>query len=146
MPFAFLLASRAGIDVRVAGSGNVGAAKRPSGTRAWRAVIVMAPNVAKGSLAVMLASVHARGVTLTAVAAAAAVVGHIVPIWLRFTAAKGGRGPAGVFAVLAPVATRLASRCPLRACGSPRYVSLGSIAAGRGVPPAAWLAGEPRRW
>ena len=47
----FLLARRAGIDVRVAGSGNVGAANvmRTTGTR--RAVAVMALDVAKGALA-----------------------------------------------------------------------------------------------
>ena len=40
VPFAFLLARRRGVDVRVAGSGNVGAANvmRTTGTgaRAWQ--------------------------------------------------------------------------------------------------------------
>jgi glycerol-3-phosphate acyltransferase PlsY len=75
VPFAFLLARRAGIDVRFAGSGNVGAANVMRTTGTWRAVLVMALDVAKGALAVVLASVvvHA-GITLTALAAAAAVV------------------------------------------------------------------------
>ena len=39
VPFAFLLARRAGIDVRVAGSGNVGAANVLRTTGTWRGVI-----------------------------------------------------------------------------------------------------------
>ena len=38
VPFAFLLARRAGIDVRVAGSGNVGAANVLRTTGTWRGV------------------------------------------------------------------------------------------------------------
>lgn len=61
VPFAFLLARRAGIDVRVAGSGNVGAANvlRTAGT--WRAVTVMLLDVAKGAAAVLIAHVAAGG-------------------------------------------------------------------------------------
>jgi glycerol-3-phosphate acyltransferase PlsY len=84
VPFAFLLARRAGIDVRVAGSGNVGATNVLRTTGAWRGLTVMVLDVAKGVLAVLLAWVAHAGVTLTAIAAAAAVVGHIYPVWLRF--------------------------------------------------------------
>ena len=109
VPFAFLLARRAGIDVRFAGSGNVGAANvmRTTGTR--RAILVMSLDVAKGALAVALALVAHAGVTLTALAAAAAVVGHIYPVWLRFHGGKGVAVAAGVFAVLTPIATALAA-------------------------------------
>jgi acyl phosphate:glycerol-3-phosphate acyltransferase len=144
VPFAFLLARRAGIDVRVAGSGNVGAANvmRTTGTR--RAILVMALDVAKGALAVVLASVvvHA-GVTLTALAAAAAVVGHIYPVWLRFHGGKGVAVAAGVFAVLTPTATALAAALFLVIVALTRYISLGSIAATVALPPAAWVTGEP---
>ena len=144
VPFAFLLARRAGIDVRFAGSGNVGAANvmRTTGTR--RAVLVMALDVAKGALAVVLASVvvHA-GITLTALAAAAAVVGHIYPVWLRFHGGKGVAVAAGVFAILTPIATAVAAGLFLIIVGLTRYVSLGSIAATVALPPAAWMTGEP---
>ena len=144
VPFAFLLARRAGVDVRFTGSGNVGAANvmRTAGTR--RAVLVMALDVAKGALAVVLASVvvHA-GVTLTALAAAAAVVGHIYPVWLRFHGGKGVAVAAGVFAVLTPMATALAAALFLIIVALTRYISLGSIAATVALPPAAWVTGEP---
>ena len=143
VPFAFLLARRAGIDVRFAGSGNVGAANvmRTTGTR--RAILVMSLDVAKGALAVALALVAHAGVTLTALAAAAAVVGHIYPVWLRFHGGKGVAVAAGVFAVLTPIATALAAGLFLVIVWLTRYVSLGSIAATVALPPAAWITGEP---
>jgi glycerol-3-phosphate acyltransferase PlsY len=143
VPFAFLLARRAGIDVRFAGSGNVGAANvlRTTGTR--RAILVMSLDVAKGALAVVLASVGHAGVTLTALAAAAAVVGHIYPVWLRFHGGKGVAVAAGVFAILTPIATAVAAALFLVIVSLTRYVSLGSIAASVALPPAAWITGEP---
>ena len=143
VPFAFLLARRAGIDVRVAGSGNVGAANvmRTTGTR--RAILVMSLDVGKGVLAVVLASLAHAGMTLTAMAAAAAVVGHIYPVWLRFHGGKGVAVAAGVFGVLTPIATALAAALFLVIVWVTRYVSLGSIAATVALPPAAWITGEP---
>jgi len=143
VPFAFLLARRAGIDVRVAGSGNVGAANVLRTTGAWRGVIVMALDVAKGALAVALALLTHAGVTLTALTAAAAVVGHIYPVWLRFHGGKGVAVAAGVFAVLTPLATGLAFALFLAVVTATRYISLGSIAATLALPPAAWMTGEP---
>ena len=143
VPFAFLLARRAGIDVRVAGSGNVGAANVLRTTGTWRGVIVMALDVAKGALAVVLASLTQAGVTVTAAAAAAAVVGHIYPVWLRFHGGKGVAVAAGVFGILTPIATAVAAGLFLVIVWVTRYVSLGSIAATLALPPAAWASGEP---
>jgi glycerol-3-phosphate acyltransferase PlsY len=143
VPFAFLLARRAGIDVRFAGSGNVGAANVMRTAGARRAILVMALDMAKGALAVVLASVVHAGVTLTALAAAAAVVGHIYPVWLRFHGGKGVAVAAGAFGVLTPVATALALGLFLAIVWVTRYVSLGSIAATVALPPAAWMTGEP---
>jgi acyl phosphate:glycerol-3-phosphate acyltransferase len=143
VPFAFLLARRAGIDVRVAGSGNVGAANVLRTTGTWRGVAVMGLDVAKGALAVFLAVLTNSGATLTALAAGAAVVGHIYPVWLRFHGGKGVAVAAGVFAVLTPLATLSAAALFLIVVWATRYVSLGSIAATLALPPAAWLTGEP---
>jgi glycerol-3-phosphate acyltransferase PlsY len=58
VPFAFLLARRRGIDVRFAGSGNVGAANVMRTTGTGRAVAVMALDVAKGAAAVLILFRH----------------------------------------------------------------------------------------
>jgi acyl phosphate:glycerol-3-phosphate acyltransferase len=143
VPFAFLLARRAGIDVRIAGSGNVGAANVLRTTGTGRAIAVMVLDMAKGALAVAVASLTNSGATVTALAAAAAVVGHVYPVWLRFRGGKGVAVAAGVFAVLTPIATATATALFLVTVWMTRYVSLGSITATLALPAAAWLTGEP---
>lgn len=143
VPFAFLLARRAGVDVRVVGSRNVGAANVLRTTGTGRAVAVMALDVAKGAAAVGLAHLASGGAALAALSGAAAVVGHIYPVWLRFHGGKGVAVAAGAFVVLTPVATAVASAVFLLMVWTTRYVSLGSIAATLALPPAAWLVGAP---
>jgi acyl phosphate:glycerol-3-phosphate acyltransferase len=144
VPFAFLLARPAGIDVRIAGSGNVGAANVLRTTGAWRGAAVMALDVAKGAAAVLLVNPAPGGAPLAALAGAAAVVGHIYPVWLRFHGGKGVAVAAGVFGILSPIATAVAALLFLFTVGLTRYVSLGSIAATLALPPVAWWAGAPR--
>lgn len=144
VPFAFLLARRAGIDVRVAGSGNVGAANVLRTTGTWRAIVVMLLDVAKGAMAVLFVNLAAGGVGIAALAGAAAIVGHIYPVWLKFHGGKGVAVAAGVFSVLSPIATGIAAALFLVTVWLTRYVSLGSIAATLALPPVAWWAGAPR--
>jgi glycerol-3-phosphate acyltransferase PlsY len=142
VPFGFLLARGAGVDVRVAGSGNVGAANVLRTAGAWRGLAVMVLDVGKGIAAVLLAG-PAPGAPAAALAGAAAVVGHIYPVWLRFHGGKGVAVAAGVFGILAPVATAAAALLFLFTAGFTRYVSLGSIAATAALPPIAWWTGAP---
>jgi len=144
VPFAYLLARRAGIDVRRAGSGNVGAANVLRTTGAWRGVIVMALDVAKGAAAVAFAYVIAESVVLAALTGAAAVVGHIYPVWLRFHGGKGVAVAAGVFTMLSPAATAISAALFVVTVLITRYISLGSMAASLALPSAAWIVGEPR--
>ena len=142
VPFAFLLARRAGIDVRVAGSGNVGAANVLRTTGLPLGVTVMILDIGKGAASVL--TVYAAAGTVSAAAAgAAAIVGHIYPVWLRFHGGKGVAVAAGVFAVLAPAATIVASAVFFATAGLSRLISLGSMAATVTLPSAAWLTGAP---
>jgi glycerol-3-phosphate acyltransferase PlsY len=143
VPFAYLLARRAGIDVRVAGSGNVGAANvlRTSGTPLG--IIVMILDIGKGAATVLAAHAGAGSSNSMAAAGAAAVVGHIYPIWLRFHGGKGVAVAAGVFSVLAPFATMLAAAVFFSTVWFTRLISLGSVAATVTLPSLAWLTGSP---
>jgi len=143
VPFAFLVARRAGIDVRVAGSGNVGAANVLRTTRARLGLAVMALDISKGAAAVLVAYAGAATIGSMAAAGGAAVVGHIYPFWLRFHGGKGVAVAAGVFAVLAPVAAIAATSVFLVTVWTTRLISLGSIAATVTLPGAAWLSGSP---
>jgi glycerol-3-phosphate acyltransferase PlsY len=143
VPFAYLLARRAGIDVRVAGSGNVGAANvlRTSGTPLGIAVMIL--DIGKGAATVLAAYAGAGTNGSMAAAGAAAIVGHIYPVWLRFHGGKGVAVAAGVFGVLAPLATMLAAAVFLTTVWFTRVVSLGSVAATVTLPSVAWLTGSP---
>jgi glycerol-3-phosphate acyltransferase PlsY len=143
VPFAYLLARRAGIDVRVAGSGNVGAANvlRTSGTPLGVTVLIL--DVGKGVATVLAAHAGTGSSNSMAAAGAAAVVGHIYPIWLRFHGGKGVAVAAGVFSILAPLATMLAVAVFFSTVWLTRVVSLGSVAATVTLPSVAWLTGSP---
>jgi acyl phosphate:glycerol-3-phosphate acyltransferase len=143
VPFAYLLARRAGIDVRVAGSGNVGAANVLRTTGTGRAVTVMLLDVAKGAAAVLIVNLAAGGASIAALTGTAAIVGHIYPVWLRFHGGKGVAVAAGVFSILTPVATCIAAAVFVVTVWLTRYVSLGSIAATLALPPVAWWSGAP---
>ncbi len=143
VPFAFLLARSAGVDVRTAGSGNVGAANVLRTAGAGPGALVLLLDVAKGAAAVLLAYAVAGGASVAALSGAAAIVGHIYPVWLRFHGGKGVAVAAGVFSVLAPVATAVSGLLFLVTVWTTRYVSLGSVAATLALPAVAWLAGAP---
>lgn len=143
VPFAYLLARRRGVDVRVAGSGNVGAANVLRTTGPWRGVIVMALDMAKGISAVVLAYAMAGNAPTIALSGAAAVVGHIYPVWLRFHGGKGVAVAAGVFTLLSPGATAAAAAIFLVIAWVTRYISLASISATVALPPMAWVFGAP---
>jgi len=129
IPFSFLVARVFGVrDVRSVGSGNVGATNvlRSAGRPAGAAALGL--DVAKGALAVALAGRLAPGQPmLPAVAAAAAVVGHIYPVWLRFRGGKGVATGLGAFAVLEPVAALIALPVFGLTVATTGYASLGSI-------------------
>jgi len=144
VPFAFLLARRAGIDVRVAGSGNVGATNVMRTSGAPIGVLVLMLDIAKGVAAVFVTRLAEGTMASMAAAGAAAIVGHIYPVWLRFHGGKGVAVAAGVFAVLAPVAAAIAATVFLATVWATRLVSLGSVIATVTLPWAAWLAGSPR--
>jgi glycerol-3-phosphate acyltransferase PlsY len=88
IPFGLLLARRvAGVDVRAAGSGNIGATN-------------VARVVGKKLGAVVLLLVE--GPWWHGAVALAAVLGHVFPVWLSFKGGKGVATAAGVLAVLLP--------------------------------------------
>ena len=102
LPFAYVVARwAAGIDIRHAGSGNVGAANVLRNTRWSVGLTVLALDMGKGALAAWLGQSLA-GPAGAAVGAVASVLGHVHPVWLGFSGGKGVATGAGAFLVLAP--------------------------------------------
>ena len=127
IPFALLVGRLAtGVDIRRAGSGNVGAANvlRTSGVAV--AVCVLLLDMAKGAASVLWVARFATGESAPALAGLAAVVGHVYPVWLRFRGGKGVATAAGVFSVLTPFAIGPAAVVFVVTVWTTRYISLGS--------------------
>jgi glycerol-3-phosphate acyltransferase PlsY len=143
IPFAYLVARHQGIDLRVAGSGNVGASNvlRTTGIRA--AIVAMLLDAAKGAVAVVVAQLLTAGVVTAVAAACASIIGHVYPIWLRFRGGKGVATAAGAFAVLAPAALGVAAGVFLLAVIVTRIISVGSIAGALTLALAAAIGDAP---
>jgi glycerol-3-phosphate acyltransferase PlsY len=129
MPFSYWVGLGRGVDVRAAGSGNVGATNvmRTAGHAAGLLAFVL--DVSKGAAAGALAHwLDPRG-WLGPAAAACAVVGHMYPIWLRFRGGKGVATAFGAFIMLAPEAAILGLIAFVLTLTVTRYVSVASIVA-----------------
>ena len=144
LPLGYLVTNRiTGIDLRRAGSGNVGATNVYRTAGLSLALIVMLVDITKGASSVMLAARMTSGTAAPVTAGVAAIIGHVYPVWLRFQGGKGVATACGVFWALAPVATALAAGIFLLVVWITRYVSLGSIVATAILPPLTWLTNEP---
>ena len=143
VPFALLLTRARGVDLRAAGSRNLGAANvlRTAGTP--RAVAVLMLDASKGAAAVLVAMLLTDDLVVTMAAGLASIVGHIYSVWIRFRGGKGVATSAGVFAVLAPPATAIAVLVFICTIIATRFVSAGSIAAALALPVAAIVANAP---
>jgi len=104
IPFGVIATRLGGAqDLRTIGSGSIGATNVLRTGRKDLAAITLLGDGGKGALAVLLAwlatqdnTVQSQSV-LTAIAAGAAFLGHLFPVWLRF---RGGKGVATFFGTL----------------------------------------------
>jgi acyl phosphate:glycerol-3-phosphate acyltransferase len=92
LPTAYIVVKRkANIDIRSAGSGNVGTlnAYEVTGKR-FIGILVLVVDIAKGAGAVLLTRFAiSQDPLVISIALVAVVVGHCFPVWLKF---HGGRG------------------------------------------------------
>lgn len=140
VPFAFLVPrAKAGIDVRRAGSRNVGAANVLRTTRVSVALMVVGLDVAKGAAAVGLAILLGADTGIQSGAAAAAIVGHVYPCWLRLHGGKGVTVACGAFLALAPLAAAACMAVFAAAVWLSGYISLGSILSTTLLAPATLI-------
>lgn len=150
IPFGIIATRLGGAgDLRSIGSGNIGATNVLRTGRKDLALLTLLGDGGKGALAVLLAWLVTRTgtveqqATLTSLAAGAAFLGHLFPVWLRF---KGGKGVATFFGTL------LAAAWPVGlAAGATwlivaflfRISSLAALVAVALAPAIALLIGRP---
>ena len=140
VPFGFLIGKWYHVDIRKAGSGNIGATNvtRVVGKKAGKLCFFL--DFVKGALPVALAAGIAPETPELALAAAiAAILGHIFPIYLKFRGGKGVSTAAGAAFALAPYPLLVALAVWVAVFLIGRYVSLASILAAVTMPVAAWI-------
>jgi glycerol-3-phosphate acyltransferase PlsY len=138
-----------GPDVRSVGSGNIGATNVLRTGRKDLAAITLLGDGGKSAVAVLLAWLATRDSplptqsTLTALAAGAAFLGHLFPVWLGF---KGGKGVATFFGAL------LAAAWPVGLLAGGTWIlmaflfrisSLAALTAAALAPVYVFLVGRP---
>jgi glycerol-3-phosphate acyltransferase PlsY len=130
-------------DIRKSGSGNIGA------TNVWRTyglalgLPVVLLDVLKGFAPALLGVLFVSHLCAI-VAGAAAMLGHVRPLFLKFE--KGGKAVAtcgGVFFGVAPLVALAAGLVWILAFLVTRYASVGSVAAAIALPVAAIAFGYP---
>jgi glycerol-3-phosphate acyltransferase PlsY len=157
IPFGYLLVRIfRGEDVRRTGSGNIGATnvarKSPllgiltllldalKGSAAVAAGVLLSPVIFERipipqiPWHMILPASSPDFVLCAALAALFAVIGHIVPIWLKFRGGKGVATGLGAFLMIAPKAVLLSAGIFFILVLIFRYVSLGSIVAVAAFP------------
>jgi len=144
IPFGYLIVrATVGADIRETGSGGTGATNVSRQAGKLVGLITLVLDALKGAVAVLLAqwllnSSEGAG-WWVAVAAIAAILGHIFPVWLRFRGGKGVATGVGVFLVLSPIAVAVALPVFVLTVWATRYVSLGSLLATITIPLVVWL-------
>ena len=104
IPFGLLVARAAsGKDVRVVGSGNIGATNVARAAGPTAAAVTLFFDALKGYLPTLIAQRALLEPWGAAACGIAAVVGHCFPVWLRFRGGKGVATGLGVALALAPL-------------------------------------------
>lgn len=146
IPFGYLLVrGTGGGDIRLQGSGNIGATNvaRTSGWFVGAATLLL--DCAKGYFAVWITGHFSSGnIRFMMYAGLAAILGHVFPLWLRFAGGKGVATALGVFLAICWPATAAAVVLFFLVASFWRYVSLASISAAAALPLLVYLLYAPR--
>lgn len=101
IPFGVIATRLGGAgDIRQVGSGNIGATNVLRTGRRDLAAITLLGDAAKGAVAALLTRFILHDEALVCLAAGAAFIGHLFPVWLGF---RGGKGVATFYGTLLAV-------------------------------------------
>ena len=142
IPFGILVARVAGLgDLRAIGSGNIGATNvlRTGDKLAALATLIL--DGGKGAVAVLAARAWGGG-GLAVVAAVAAFLGHVFPVWLKFDGGKGVATFLGTTLALDWRAGLIACGAWLLTCAATRMSSFSALVSAAVTPAVLWWLGE----
>lgn len=98
IPVGFLVARAKGINIKLVGSGNIGATNITRSLGLFWGAAVGVVDFMKGFVPALLAQRYFNQDWLVFLLCLLPVIGHIFPLWLNF---KGGKGVATIFGILA---------------------------------------------
>jgi acyl phosphate:glycerol-3-phosphate acyltransferase len=118
------------VDIRREGSGNLGATNAIRVLGWGLGILVLVLDISKGILPLLLLKTNLPELEAWLPAlGAAAIIGHVFPIFLKFKGGKGVATAAGVILLLHPQAFLIALSLFLITVAATRYVSLASLVA-----------------
>ncbi len=137
VPFGLVLTKFAGLgDIRAIGSGNIGATNVLRTGRKGLAAATLILDGGKGAVAVLIAGLW--GPDLALMAGYGAILGHLFPVWLRFTGGKGVATTLGILLAISwPIGVAACLTWALVAAVF-RYSSLAALLAVALAPAYAW--------
>jgi glycerol-3-phosphate acyltransferase PlsY len=155
LPFAYLLGSVpwgvivtrifSDVDVRSAGSGNIGAYNvfRVAGKRLG--LLTLVGDLLKGAIPVFMGVLWLdvsswKGEAMLCLIALSAFAGHLFSVFLSFRGGKGVATAAGCFLVISPFTFLVGALVYVLVLCWSGYSSVGSLSAAVILPPVAWLA------
>jgi glycerol-3-phosphate acyltransferase PlsY len=147
VPFGLLIARSRGVDLRNAGSGNIGATNvlRVMGKPWGIATFIL--DALKGYIpAYFFPRWLGLPPDMGLLFGTAAILGHTFPVYLKFKGGKGVATGAGMLLGIAPVAVGFGVLVWILCMVLFRYVSLASMVAAVTVCVAVWVRGEKSIW
>lgn len=135
VPFGLILSKLfARIDIRQHGSHNIGATNVYRNLGKKLGALTLCCDILKGFLPVFVVRQVTGSDEWTALAALAAFLGHLYPVYLRFSGGKGVATAVGAYIVLAPTLLLGGFLVFALVLALSRYVSLSSITAAVVIP------------
>ena len=143
IPFGFLIGKYYGIDIRKVGSCNIGATNVTRSVGKWQGKLCFLLDFLKGFGPTFASTVLFPGnAWMALLVAAATILGHMFPVYLKFKGGKGVSTAAGVGLALAPYPLLLAFASWVVVFKISRFVSLASIFAAAMLPVLVLLFGR----
>jgi glycerol-3-phosphate acyltransferase PlsY len=150
VPFGILVAKAfdRGVDLRRAGSGNIGATNVARTLGKAAGILTLLLDAGKGVFALALARIVLEGPAHAwlALVGGAVFLGHVFSVYLRFKGGKGVAAALGVVLFLSPETAFVLAVLFAAVFYLTRYVSLGSLCAAVGLPVAMAFLGNAREY
>jgi glycerol-3-phosphate acyltransferase PlsY len=144
IPTGLLLARALGVNIREAGSGNIGATNVYRTVGRKLGIMTLVGDCLKGVIPVVVAKALGLPILWVAAIGLAAFLGHVYTVFLGFKGGKGVATALGVFLATSPLSVLIAVGVFAAVLYKWRFVSLASITAAAVIPLIVWaVEGNP---